>query len=607
MIKTKIVGSKANVVVIYGDSYSMAHLQIFTLTADTEHETKKLRGKVWITTAQMDLSSLAFQDTWDTEIIHGALAFALHSSDLPEFKTFVELINPFSTKGDGFLKDFWQQAFGCTFLNRVGEKVEENICTGMETLSSLPGSVFEMSMTSHSYSIYIAIYAVAHALHAMDLSEFTHRAGRDTKKQKLQPQKLHQFLKQVSFNNSAGDRVDFDSNQRLVAGFDVTNWIISTNNSYHRIIVGSVDPQASPDQAFTIHKDLITWNNWFNQVQPVSLCTESCRPGFIKKVKEGEPFCCYDCIACPEGKISMQIDMNDCHACPERKYPNKKRNLCVPKDASFLSYDEPLGITLTCFVIFLSLITALVLAIFIKHHNTPIVKANNRDLTYILLVSLLCCFLCALLFVGRPHKGMCRLQQPAFAIIFSIAVSCILSKTITVILAFMATKPGSRMRKWVGKELAISIVLSCSVIQAGICTVWLTTRPPYPDVDLYSVTEEIILICNEGSVAMFYCVLCYMGFLATASFIVAFLARKLPDSFNEARFITFSMLMFCSVWLSFVPTYLSTKGKYMVAVEIFSILTSSAGLLGCIFFPKCYIIVLKPQLNHREQLVRRHV
>ncbi|XP_053120301.1 vomeronasal type-2 receptor 26-like [Hemicordylus capensis] len=603
-----IMDSKANVLVAYGDSFSMMYWK--WLPYLSEHVTDKPICKVWIMTAQIDLISYTYQRDWDIETFNGALSFAIHSSDLPGFRQFVESRDPSSTHGDGFLRDFWEHAFYCIFPNPALGKVDGDICTGKEKLQILPGPVFEMGMTGHSYSIYNAAYALAHALHTMTSSMLQRRTVVSREELKLQTQQwwqLHLFLRGVSFNNTAGDKITFDQNGVLSAGFDVVNWIISSNQSIQRAKIGWVDHQATSSQALTINEDAITWHSWFEQVQPLSVCSESCYPGSRKKVKEGEPFCCYDCIPCPEGKISHEKDMNDCNKCMDGNYPNKKQDFCIQKAISFLSYEEPLGISLAFSALLLSLITALVLGIFMKHHNTPIVKANNQSLTYTLLVSLLLCFLCALLFIGRPAKVMCLLQQSAFGIIFSVAVSCVLAKTITVIVAFMATRPGSSMRKWVGKRLAISIVISCCFIQAGICTVWLATSAPFPDVDMHSVTEETVLQCNEGSTAMFYCVLGYMGFLATVSLIVAFFARKLPDSFNEAKFITFSMLVFCSVWLSFVPTYLSSKGKYMVAVEVFSILASSAGLLVSIFSPKCYIILLKPELNNRDHLLGKKV
>ncbi|KAM9329444.1 vomeronasal type-2 receptor 26-like [Gastrophryne carolinensis] len=334
---------------------------------------------------------------------------------------------------------------------------------------------------------------------------------------------------------------------------------------------------------------------------PISRCNDFCPPGKRKAPAGSIHTCCYDCIPCSEGEMSNETDSKGCFRCPDEEWPNDKKTKCIPKAYDFLCFkNNVMAFVFLLTLLIFSAITLFILGSFIYFWDTPIVKANNRTVSIILLTSILLSFLCVFLFLGRPVDITCMLRQVSFGIFFTISVSCVLAKTIIVCIAFKATKPGNVWTKMVKVKVSNYLVLTCSFFQVLICVIWLSVSPPYQEYDMSSYPGKIIIQCNEGSVIGFYSVLGYMGFLAAVSFVLAFMVRTLPDSFNEAKYITFSMLVFCSVWIAMIPAYLSTRGKYMVAVEIFAILFSSAGLLGCIFFPKCYIVLLKPELNTRK-------
>ncbi|KAM4709576.1 vomeronasal type-2 receptor 26-like [Discoglossus pictus] len=415
---------------------------------------------------------------------------------------------------------------------------------------------------------------------------------------------LRRYIQNIHFTLSS-DEIFFDENGISPGYFDIMNLVVSEGSAMTEEIIGSYNPSAPGNQTFVFNTSAFRWHHMYTKL-PVSKCSDTCEPGHRKSSRDGEPSCCYDCVPCLEGEISNKTDMDNCIPCPEDQWSNDGRDRCIPRIIELLTYGDPLGAALASASIVFSVITAVVLGLFVLHRNTPVVKANNRDLSYILLMSLMFSFLCSLLFIGQPGTMTCHLRQTGFGIIFAAAVSSVLAKTITVVIAFKATKPDSKFRQFMGSRVSICVVLVSTLVQVAVCIVWLVRSPPYPDYDTKSVTGKMILLCNEGSVIAFYIVIGYIGLLSALSFLVAFLVRKVPDTYNEAQLITFSMLVFCSVWISFIPAYLSTKGKYIVAVEIFAILASSAGLLGCIFFPKCYIILLRPELNTRGHITRKN-
>ncbi|KAM3936578.1 vomeronasal type-2 receptor 26-like [Leptodactylus fuscus] len=398
------------------------------------------------------------------------------------------------------------------------------------------------------------------------------------------------------------ERNSLNENGDWITSLEIWNWVAKMYEKYvvvSRTPIGQFDASFPEDKQLHINPQIITWRQ--NSI-PKGQCNVRCQPGTQKVLQEGHHICCYDCIPCPEGEFTNHSDSETCQRCREDEWPNEGKNNCVLRDYEFFSYEtDVLSSVFSTISILLSLITVSIIGIFTLFRNTPIVRANNRNLSFILLSSLIFSLLCVFLFIGRPVDITCMVRQICFGTFFTVAGSTVVAKTIIVCIAFKATKPNSSWRKCVGVKLPYSVVLVCSSIQIVNAVIRLSVSPPYQEYNL-GYPGKIIIQCNEGSVLAFYLMLGYMGFLAALSFVLTFMVRTLPDIYNEAKYITFSMLVFCSVWICAIPAYLSSTGKDMVIVEIFAILCSGGGILCCMFLPKCYNILINSGVNSKTQV-----
>ncbi|XP_057204318.1 extracellular calcium-sensing receptor-like [Triplophysa rosa] len=518
-------------------------------------------------------------------VLGGSLGFAVRKINIEGLTDYV-------------IKAFWDNAFPCSQGGGNSSQYVLN-CSRYQHLLVLKNYNDDVPDQRYASNVYKAVYAMAHALH--NLLKCKEQDGCE-KNLTIQPQQVVEALKMVNFTVKFGDNVWFDKFGGIVPLYEIVNWQQDSNGSIQFKAVGYYDASLPPDQRFVLNTKNIIWAR--GQLEkPRSVCSESCPPGTRKAVQKGRPVCCYDCISCADGEISNETDSNDCKQCPEDFWSNTENTVCVLKAVEYLSFTEVMGIVLVFFSLFGVGITVLVTVLFYSKKDTPIVKANNSELSFLLLFSLTLCFLCSLTFIGRPTEWSCMLRHTAFGITFVLCISCVLGKTIVVLMAFKATLPGSNVMKWFGPPQQRLNVFVFTLIQILICVLWLTISPPFPYKNMKYYKEKIILECSLGSTVGFWAVLGYIGLLALLCFILAFLARTLPDNFNEAKFITFSILIFCAVWITFIPSYVSSPGKFTVAVEIFAILASSFGLLFCIFAPKCYIILFKPEQNTKQYLM----
>ncbi|XP_038871260.1 taste receptor type 1 member 3-like [Salvelinus namaycush] len=450
--------------------------------------------------------------------------------------------------------------------------------------------VTEPILLRSAFSVYAAIYSVAHALH--NLLRCNANSCPRGAKSKVYPWQLLEVLKKVNFSLN-GSHFEFDSNGNPNIGYNVLQWVWR-NNSLSFKDVGTFYKNLS------INNTLIQWHTGSTKA-PESTCSSECGPGQVRRVK-GFHSCCYDCIECLPGTFQNGTMDIQCSQCLEGQWSLVRSTNCTEPTFDFLTWGQPESLGLLLAMLVLLACQGAVGVLLLQHRGSPLVRASGGALGGVALLSLMGGCACLLLFLGQPGELVCRLQLPVSSIFQTVTLSTILAISLQIV--YVTEFPGKapfHLDTLRGPGGCL-LVLACCGVQAGICGYYVQEGP---SLSQYLAKMRVnfvrkFLRCPVEPILGLGLMQGFNGLLALTSFMCTFMAVKTVRQYNLARDITFSTLTYCVVWVVFIPIYTGLNDKDRSIVHVSVSLLSNMGLMVAYYLPKCHLLLKKPELNTEE-------
>lgn len=105
------------------------------------------------------------------------------------------------------------------------------------------------------------------------------------------------------------------------------------------------------------------------------------------------------------------LDETRCLECPNGTLPGSDHLECIALPEVYLTPESPLAIGAMTFALVGIVLTLTVLGVYIRHNDTPVVRASGRELSYVLLVGLLLCYSMTFILIVKPTTIICGIQE----------------------------------------------------------------------------------------------------------------------------------------------------------------------------------------------------
>lgn len=475
------------------------------------------------------------------------------------------------------------------FENITQERLNRNpwLRTYQRYVKKLLNSTEPIDYSSYTTTAIDAVYAVAYGLHNMyrcsDKACLIHVSNT------IQSE-VYDFIKNSSFVSPTGQRVSFDDSGSAKAYYNII-FLNKRGGKFFFDILGSwyLGERLKFCSPFELYR------HPFSDFQSFARCSPRCRPGHWKEPKKHYPECCWNCLRCDGNRISNQSEATACVSCPDGMTANSGKSYCITIPSKEIFRTTP-GMAVACVSgVGISAVLVTFVSMF-KQRDTPVVKASSRGISYVLLFGLAWCYTLPIQFILQPTSLLCQIRPFLISTGVALVIGALLAKTNRIARIFSLKTMRTGKAYFLSNKWQLLFVLLCVVVENCIAATWIIISPQ-KSVRVTYGSYQVVLECMGESLEGVTIWAAFNAALILLCTYQAFLVRKVPANYNEAKFIAFSMVTVCISGAVFIPTALGTKGLHRTITTCFLfILCCTVGLV-CLFGPKLYIIIFRPEKN----------
>jgi len=575
--------SNATVVVLFAHSdYADGIFQIIQQRQTTDREFP-LHNITWI-------GSDSWSGSFSSEfypLARGMLGIIPTVRTYPEFDDYYSLLTPTNNGQNPWFAEFWELQFNCSL----------EISTQLPPCNLANQSLHSVNQFNLVPLVAEAVEALARAIDALITANcpngtlcpaITIPGGA------LNGSMLRLQLLNVSFDSRFGGRVQFDRNGDIrQAAYTILNLQVRENNQLGLVNVGTWSKDV-----LLISKN-IEWITG-SSTAPKSICSRSCRLNEVPRLVPDQTSCCFTCEACVGNTISKN---GECLLCNLGSIASLNRTVCELLPLTHLTWSKPWGIVIVCLTCLGIIATLAVTTIFLAFHKHEIIRATSRELSSILLIGILLCYVVPFLYIATPSSAICGLQRFSIGFCFAISYSALFVRTNRIHRIFNRepTSVNKKLR-FISPLSQVLFTLGLIGIQVLISVIWLIAEPPKTVIRENEKSRE--LRCGSNPYIGFSVFLGYNFALLILSTYYAFRTRKVPANFNEAKFINVTLYTICIIWLAFVPIHFATaelSDLFRSVTLVLGVIFSAGTTLGCLFVSKIFILLVRIKKEKKQE------